>query len=238
MACVCYILDPIRNLTVARTVSTVIAGFPGLFTVWGIGAEKLLNCDNLSYPGVPGCWSGRRIDVCIKNYGYLQAHAGQKKGNEEVVSLAKWSNRERAQIRPGIFIKPVKYYQFYYPEMAGLVPRQAQKILHTGCGRGDLGAVLKNVDKQREVVGIEVDQMSAQVALNKLDHVITGNVEHINLDFSTVYFDCIIISGVLEHLINPWDTLVYLKKFLHPAGCLILSVFNVKNFNVINHISK
>jgi len=236
---------------------------PRLFTTWGQDTGKLsigktgpghdFHCCSIP-ANLQG--RGRNIDVCVKHYGYLEPSDRQKKYNfylqkdpegaakgnynhlisEEGMSLARWTNRSREQIFSGLFLKPVGYYQYVRPEVAGLVPAQARRILDIGCSQGNLGALLKAQDQQREVVGIELDPMSAAAALSKLDNVLVGDVEKMSLDFPVGYFDCIIMADVLEHLFNPWDTLLYLKKFLHPQGCLILSIPNVRNFTILNQL--
>jgi len=234
-----------------------------LFTTWGQDTGKLsisktghghgFHCSHIP-SNLQG--AGRNIDVCVKHYGYLEASIRQKKydfylqndpeaaakgyydhlTSEEGMSLARWTDRNREQICSGLFLKPVGYYQFARPEVAELVPSQAKKILDIGCGQGNLGALLKAQDQQREVVGVELDPMSAAAAINKLDNVLVGNIEKMSLDFPVGYFDCIIMADILEHLFNPWDTLLYLKKFLDPQGCLILSIPNVKNFIILNQL--
>lgn len=234
---------------------------PRLFTTWGQDTGKLYigetgHGHNLHSSGIPAnlAGKGRKIDVRVKHYGYLDSAIREKKYNfymqhdpeaasggyydhltsEKGMSLAMWVNRDREQISSGIFLKPFSYYRFSRPEVSNLVPSDAIRILDIGCGQGNLGALLKSQNPRREVVGIELDRMAASAALNKLDVVMVGNIEKMRLDFPTGYFDCIILSDVLEHLHNPWDTLLYLKKYINPGGCLVLSIPNVRNFSVIN----
>lgn len=236
---------------------------PRLFTTWGQDTEKLfISCTghehNLHASGVPANLQGkgRKIDVRVKHYGYLEAAFRQKKydfylqhdpetaatgyydhlTSEEGMSLARWTNRNRGQICSGLFIKPASYYRTTRSDVAELVPAGAGRILDIGCGQGNLGALLKERTPQPEVVGIERDQMAAAAAISKLDKVIVGNIENIHLDFPAGFFDCIIMSNILEHLVNPWDTLLYLKKFLAPEGCLILRTTNVKNITLISQL--
>lgn len=236
---------------------------PRLFATWGQDTRKLyigktghghgFHCSHMP-SNLRG--KGRKIDVRVKHYGYLDPVVRQKKyefylqndpeaaakgyydhlTSEEGMSLARWTDRGREQICSGLYIKPVGYYQFARPEVADLVPARAKKILDVGCGQGNLGALLKAQDQEREVVGIEMDQMSAATASGKLDQVLVGNIENMHLDYPVGSFDCIILSDVLEHLVNPWDTLLHLKKFLHPQGCLVLSIPNVKNITVLNQL--
>lgn len=172
---------------------------------------------------------GRKMDLCLKSFKYLDPSKSEEAG----ICLAQWTPRNREEIVPGLFIKPIKYHQFVPPEVAKLVPPGAKKILEIGCGQGILGHLLKREDPTREVVGVEANRMAAAAAMRRLDYVIVADVEKATLDFPLGYFDCLILLGVLEHLFNPWDILLYLKRFLRPDGYLLLSVPNVRNWTVL-----
>jgi len=172
---------------------------------------------------------GRKMDLCLKSFKYLDPSKSQEAG----ICLAQWTPRNREEIAPGLFIKPIKYHQFVPPEVAKLVPPGAKRILEIGCGQGILGHLLKREDPTREVVGVEANRMAAAAAMRRLDYVIVADVEKATFDFPVGYFDCLILLGVLEHLFNPWDTLLYLKRFLRPDGYLLLSVPNVRNWSVL-----
>lgn len=59
----------------------------------------------------------------------------------------------------------------------------------------------QKLEKNVEVVGVETDKQMAKVTKEKIDKVIVGNIERINLtDYFTLnYFDFIIFADVLEH---------------------------------------
>lgn len=99
-----------------------------------------------------------------------------------------------------------------------------------------MAGILKEQDKRREVVGIELDPMFAARSLNKFDYLLVGNIENMELKFPTGYFDCIILNNVLEKLLTPRDTLLHMKKFIRSGGCLVLNVSNVRNINIINQL--
>lgn len=41
-------------------------------------------------------------------------------------------------------------------------------------------------------------------------------------------FDCIVFNDVLEHLIDPWETLVEARELLAPGGSVVASIPNVR----------
>jgi len=115
-----------------------------------------------------------------------------------------------------------------------LIPNNVKKVLDIGCSIGTLGEQIKN-RSHTEVVGIEIDHEMAKIAQKKIDKVIIGNIEEIDLIsyFSDSYFDCIILADILEHLINPWGVLKELVNFLSNEGVIIASIPNVRHFSTI-----
>ena len=117
-----------------------------------------------------------------------------------------------------------------------LIPGKARKILDVGCSIGGLGEQIKQkIRSEVEVVGIDLDEQMAKVAKEKLDQVIIGDVEKINLadHLAPNYFDCIIFADILEHLENPWDVLKNAISFLNNEGIIIASIPNVRHYTTI-----
>ena len=115
-----------------------------------------------------------------------------------------------------------------------LIPSGAKKILDVGCSVGALGEKIKG-KYGAKVVGIELDKHMAKIAKEKLDRVIIGDVEEINLvDYlSPNYFDCIIFADILEHLKNPWDILKNTTTFLNNEGIIVASIPNIRHYTTI-----
>ena len=84
-------------------------------------------------------------------------------------------------------------------------------------------------------MSIEFDEQMANVAKDKLDKVIIGDIENINLVDSLPpnYFDCIIFADVLEHLKNPWKILESSVNFLNDEGIIIVSIPNIRHYTTI-----
>lgn len=118
------------------------------------------------------------------------------------------------------------------PEIVGLVPDEARKVLDIGCGNGNVALALK--DKvRREVTGIEFDRKKAAEAALKLDNVIVGDIETLELKFDRGYFDCIIFGDVLEHLRNPLETLKRVLGHLGDNGRVIISIPNIRHVKIL-----
>ena len=99
-----------------------------------------------------------------------------------------------------------------------------KKVLDIGCSKGYIAKELMR--KNCSIVGIEVDETSAEVARKYCDEVIVADVETIKeLHFPEKSFDVLIFSDVLEHLKRPDLVLMNFKKYLNEKNYLPVSAF-------------
>ena len=100
----------------------------------------------------------------------------------------------------------------FYPSYIGprdnivqLIPNGVIRVLDIGCSIGALGENIKR-KKGAEVTGVEVDKEMANVAKERLDRVIVGDIESIDLEdhLAPNYFDCLIFADVLQFLKDGW----------------------------------
>jgi 2-polyprenyl-3-methyl-5-hydroxy-6-metoxy-1,4-benzoquinol methylase len=100
------------------------------------------------------------------------------------------------------------------------------RVLDVGCASGYLAALL--TARGCSVVGVERDPKAAAAAAPHCAEVILGDIEapadRVRIPSG---FDYVIIGDVLEHLVDPWSALSFLRGLLSPGGLVILSVPNV-----------
>lgn len=127
-----------------------------------------------------------------------------------------------------------KSYIGHRNDILRLVPQRTEKVLDIGCSIGTLGQDIK-AKTNAEVIGIELDTDMAEIAKQKIDQVIIGNIENIKLNdyFVHSYFDCIIFADILEHLINPDIVLHRTVPLLSDKGVVIISIPNVRHYSTI-----
>ena len=79
------------------------------------------------------------------------------------------------------------------------------------------------------VWGVEIDEEAAAEAASMCESMVVGNVEQLDLAaaFGEQRFDVVLCLDVLEHLVEPLDTLRRLKDLLTPTGILVASIPNV-----------
>jgi 2-polyprenyl-3-methyl-5-hydroxy-6-metoxy-1,4-benzoquinol methylase len=132
-------------------------------------------------------------------------------------------------------IYDTSYFDFARPELLALVPESARRVLDIGCGAGRLGEAIK-ARQTAEVVGIEMVEAAARRARERLDQVLVGNVERMDLPFESGSFDAVICGDVLEHLRDPEGLLRRVRTLLRPGGCVIASIPNVRHHTVVRSL--
>jgi 2-polyprenyl-3-methyl-5-hydroxy-6-metoxy-1,4-benzoquinol methylase len=125
------------------------------------------------------------------------------------------------------------YYENERPEVFRFVDESARIILDVGCGKGRLGANLKQAVPGRKVFGIEHNDRIAAEAKKVLDEVLVGDLQTMNIPFDIEMFDCIIFADVLEHLVDPDAALRKLKPHLKAHGSVICSIPNMRHYTAI-----
>lgn len=124
------------------------------------------------------------------------------------------------------------YYENVRPEVAALVPDDARHVVDVGCGAGALGRALKAARPQLQVRGVEVVPEQANRARAVLEDVFVGTAEQ-DLPAHWPAPDCVIFADVLEHLVDPWQTLRRYREQIAPGGCCVASIPNVANWRVL-----
>jgi len=133
--------------------------------------------------------------------------------------------------------KDKSYYSWTRSELVELVEIGDNKVLDIGCGVGNVGAALKKENKAVEVVGVELVPEIAEIAAEKLDKVICGDIEKIDLQFPQGYFDYVIAGDLLEHLNDPWKMVDKIYFYLKNKGCVIASIPNIRNWRIVRDIA-
>lgn len=113
------------------------------------------------------------------------------------------------------------------PEIHGLIPHDAKRILDVGCNDGGFGAWAQAQSPEREVWGIEPNANQAAVARQSLSGVVTG-VYPDALDGIPGDFDCITFNHVLEHMLDPWGALSRTHDRLTRNGVVVAVIPNVR----------
>jgi 2-polyprenyl-3-methyl-5-hydroxy-6-metoxy-1,4-benzoquinol methylase len=109
-------------------------------------------------------------------------------------------------------------------------------ILEIGCGDGATGAAVLTAGKAKHYTGIELMPEIAEHARARLSKVITANVEQHDLTAFHGQYDALIMSEVIEHLVDPWETLARLLACVKSGGEIIASSPNIAHRKVIGDL--
>lgn len=120
--------------------------------------------------------------------------------------------------------------------VAALPDNPAATILEIGCAEGQTGALALARGKCARYIGVEIHEPSARVAATQLSEVHSGNIEAMTLDLAPGSLDAIIISEVLEHLVDPWAVMGRLVPLLRPGGLVFASSPNIGHHRVIRSL--
>jgi len=133
------------------------------------------------------------------------------------------------------FAKPESYYQCCRRDLLDLVPPSfvPERVLDVGCAEGGNAPELRRMGA-KVLVGVEIDHRAAAVAKQRFDRVIERSIEEGEaLGLEPGSFSLIICADVLEHLVDPWSTLRYLRTLVAPDGYLLASIPNVRFYGVL-----
>jgi 2-polyprenyl-3-methyl-5-hydroxy-6-metoxy-1,4-benzoquinol methylase len=134
-------------------------------------------------------------------------------------------------------VKPASYFSNARADFVDRLPKDpTAQILEVGCGNGATGALALSEGCCGRYVGVELFEKVATEARDVLSDVITGNVETLEFDWQPATFDALIMSEVLEHLVEPGDTLKKLSRFIRPGGLLLASSPNISHWRVIREL--
>ncbi|MFL5780721.1 MAG: class I SAM-dependent methyltransferase [Thermoleophilaceae bacterium] len=105
------------------------------------------------------------------------------------------------------------------------------RVLDVGCAIGYLAEQLTT--RGCTVIGFERHRPSAAAAEAHCEQVIVGDIEaeadRVRIEGS---FDVVLLGDVLEHLVDPWDTLRFVGSVLSKSGVVVASIPNVASWPV------
>ena len=105
------------------------------------------------------------------------------------------------------------------------VPLDVLRLLDVGCGSGAFGKEVKARYPDCVVVGITTSETEAAIAGTVLDKVIVHDLNSFSPE-QLGEFDCVVMSHVLEHLVEPDKVLKRFHATLGPDALLIIALPN------------
>ena len=112
------------------------------------------------------------------------------------------------------------------------------RILEVGCGTGATGALALCRGRASHYTGVELFEGAAEQARHLLNEVLVGDVEKLAFPWQPCAFDALILSEVLEHLVEPWAVLERLRPFLRPGAMVLASSPNISHWRVVRELAQ
>lgn len=130
------------------------------------------------------------------------------------------------------------YYDNPRGPLLDLFARPPRRLLDVGCGSGVTSLIAKERWPSLETIGIEIVPAAAARAAERLDRVIAGSAETLDLAAEGVSdIDAVILADVLEHLVDPWAFLARLRGVLTPDATVVASIPNAANLWLLDELA-
>jgi len=124
-------------------------------------------------------------------------------------------------------------------DIASFISEAPGLVLDIGCGGGATGKLIKQKFPGARVVGIESNRNAAERAREVLDDVICAPLAAApvteRLGGSRV--DLVLLLDVLEHLYDPWRSLLHIHAWLASHTRVLASVPNVRNLVTLDDLA-
>lgn len=134
--------------------------------------------------------------------------------------------------------KAASYFSNARADFVRLLPRDpSAAILELGCGTGATGALALARGRAGRYAGIELMEQAGNKAREVLTEVHIGDVERMEFNWAPASFDVLILSEVLEHLVEPAKTLDKLGRFIRPGGLVLASSPNISHWRVLKEFA-
>jgi len=102
-----------------------------------------------------------------------------------------------------------------------------QRIVDVGCGDGSATHLVKEVDARNTVIGVDWSATALAQARTRGLLVVQGGVESAGLPLPDACADVVIMSELIEHLVDTDAAVDEARRVLRPGGVLLLSTPNL-----------
>ena len=114
-----------------------------------------------------------------------------------------------------------KIYQKFFLHKK-LLKQLKGKILDVGAGLGDF------IKQCPDGFAVDPDPLNVQEMINR--GIKAKQLFNDKIDYNDSFFDSVIMDNVLEHIVNPDNLLLEIKRVLKPNGILLIGVPGLKGF--------
>lgn len=127
------------------------------------------------------------------------------------------------------------------PGILQLLPMTPTFALDIGCNTGMRALAIKEAFPDCKVWGVEPNAAAASIARGRIDRVLEEPIDHVrwaDMGVARGAIDTVLLFDVLEHIYDPWATLLMLRNLVSERAQIIVSIPNVRNVMLIEDLVK
>ncbi len=205
--------------------------FEGRDRVFGIpGTFKIVKCEECGLIFINPQPEKERLKEFYPKEYYQPKHSQYKEYSllRKKVLETYWGYRHHSNLSKGIILlNRIIWVPFRIRYRHSIPFVEGGRLLDIGCGNGTELYKLRALGW--ETYGVEIDAEASERARMKDLSVFTGDLFEAN--YPDQFFHVVRMSFVLEHLPNPKETLLEVKRILKQGGRVYLSIQNARSLN-------
>ncbi len=147
---------------------------------------------------------------------YYSDNAGRAPDIERLREANEAASEERSWRDATIYSDVLHYLQ--------TLARSGGRLVDVGCGTGEFVSFMDAVSGW-SACGVELAPDAVALAVDRGAEVRSGTIDSVAGEFG-VGFDVLTMFNVLEHVLDPWETLETANRLLRPDGVLVVQVPN------------
>jgi 2-polyprenyl-3-methyl-5-hydroxy-6-metoxy-1,4-benzoquinol methylase len=125
------------------------------------------------------------------------------------------------------------------PSILEFLVAEPKFVLDVGCSIGDFTLQTKKRFPGAKVWGVEPNARAAATAASRIDRVLIGTIDDVDWRREGVAqgdIDTVLLMDVLEHIYDPWRTLLTLRNLVAAKAQMLVSMPNVRNVLLIQDL--
>lgn len=130
------------------------------------------------------------------------------------------------------------YFRHLNQKLFDCLPKGMGRVLEFGCSAGMLGKAYKSMNPNTVWHGVEINQDAVANAKDNLDDAWLLNANDLkpNKTMLSEQYDAIIYGDVIEHLIDPVQSMPKHLELLKPGGEMIACIPNVQHWTIVKDL--
>ncbi|MGH8714784.1 MAG: class I SAM-dependent methyltransferase [Casimicrobiaceae bacterium] len=131
------------------------------------------------------------------------------------------------------------YHEVSRSDILSFINDPPGTVLDIGCAGGVMGRLVKQKFPGTRVIGIEPNPSAAAQARQHLDLVVSKGIEEMDAarDLGGGEIGVVLLMDVLEHLVDPWRTLLGLRQLISAETRVLASIPNVRNLATLHELA-